>query len=104
MIRASALFPNTEGATFDMNYFLETHMPMARRELGSAVLKEEIWSGLSAPGLPRATYLAILHMYFKDLESFAAAFAGHDEAIMADLAEYTNVQPILQLDVEPQRD
>jgi uncharacterized protein (TIGR02118 family) len=98
MIRVSVLYPNSEGATFDMPYYLDSHMPMVRDKLGSALRKDEIWKGLGAPGDQPATYQVLLHMYFDSPESFNTAFAAHAESIMADIAKYTNIQPVIELE------
>jgi len=98
MIRVSVLYPNSEGATFDMPYYLDSHMPMVRDKLGSALLKDEIWQGLGAPGDQPATYRVLLHMYFESPESFNTAFHAHAEAIMADIPRYSSVQPVIELE------
>jgi len=100
MIRVSVLYPNTEGATFDMPYYLDSHMPMVRDKLGSALRKDEIWQGLGAPGDQPATYKVLLHMYFDSPESFNEAFQDHAANIMADIPNYTNLQPVIELEAE----
>lgn len=73
-------------------------MPMAREVLKSVVLKDEIWSGLSVPGLPPAMYEILLHMYVDNLESFGVAFQEHAPGLMADIANFTTIQPIIELE------
>ena len=34
MIKVSVLYPHSPAATFDMGYYLETHMPMVQRKPG----------------------------------------------------------------------
>jgi len=98
MIRVSVLYPESEGMTFDMPYYLDSHMPMVRDKLGSALLKDEIWKGIGAPGDQPATYRVLLHMYFDSPESFNTAFGAHAGTIMADIANYTNTQPVVELE------
>ena len=98
MIRVSVLYPNSQGASFDMEYYLKTHLPMVRKTLGAALLKDEIWKGLGAPGDQPATYQVVFHMYFESPESFNTAFAAHAETIMADIPKFTNVQPVIELE------
>ena len=52
MIKVSVLYPNDEGAKFDMAYYVDKHMGMVQRVLGDAMLKYEIDDGISgaAPG------------------------------------------------------
>jgi uncharacterized protein (TIGR02118 family) len=37
MIKISVLYPNNEGAKFDMAYYCQTHIPLVKRLLGAAV-------------------------------------------------------------------
>jgi uncharacterized protein (TIGR02118 family) len=98
MIRVSVLYPNSDGASFDTSYYLQSHLPMVRDKLGSALLKDEAWKGLGAPGNQPATYQVVFHMYFDSPESFDAAFAANAESIMADIPRFTNVQPVIELE------
>lgn len=41
MIRVSVLYPTGEGATFDRDYYLNSHMPLTRDLFKSALLKDE---------------------------------------------------------------
>ena len=38
MIKVSVLYPNTEGSRFDMDYYVNKHMPMVQSKLGSSCL------------------------------------------------------------------
>jgi uncharacterized protein (TIGR02118 family) len=49
-----------------------------------------------APGAP-PTYVAMGHLYFDSVGDFQAAFAPHASTIMADIPNYTNVQPVIQI-------
>jgi uncharacterized protein (TIGR02118 family) len=37
------------------------------------------------------------HLYFDSVAEFQASFGPHAEAIMADIPNYTNVQPVIQI-------
>ena len=52
MITLNVLYPNKDGAKFDMNYYLTSHIPMLKRELGSALKGCIVEQGLGgrAPG------------------------------------------------------
>lgn len=103
MIKVSVLYPRSDGATFDMDYYRSSHMPMVGEKLGGALKKMEIDEGLSgaAPGSPPA-FLAVGHLYFDSVESFQAAFGPHAAAIMGDIPNYTNIEAVVQLsEVKP---
>ena len=43
------------------------------------------------------TYVAIGHLTFDSVESFQASFFPHAGEITADISNYTNVQPVVQI-------
>ena len=98
MIKVSVLYPNTAGCKFDMNYYLDQHMPMVQQKLGPACKRMAVEEGIAggAPGAP-ATYVAMGHLYFDSTHAFQTAFAPHAQAIMADIPNYTNTQPTIQI-------
>jgi uncharacterized protein (TIGR02118 family) len=98
MIKVSVLYPYKEGVGFDMDYYLDSHIPMVRGKLGAACKAAAVEQGLAggAPGTPPA-YVAMGHLFFDSVEAFQAAFAPHATAIMADIANYTALQPVIQI-------
>ena len=98
MIKVSVFYPASESAKFDMNYYCQSHMPMVQQKLGAALKNVAVEQGLGggAPGAP-PTYVALGHLFFDSVPEFQAAFAPHAEAIMADVPNYTNVQPVIQI-------
>ena|SRR6516225_1988186 len=95
MIKVSVLYPNGANTKFDMNYYLAKYIPMVRQKLGSACKNVAVDEGLAggAPGAA-ATYVALA---FDSINTFQAAFGPHAEAIMSDIPNYTNVQPVVQI-------
>lgn len=98
MIKISVLYPNEEGKTFDMDYYCNVHIPMARERLGTVCKKVEVDQGLFGvePGA-RAAYVAMGHLYFDSLATFQATFGIHAAALMADVPNYTNIEPTIQI-------
>jgi len=44
-----------------------------------------------------STYVAMCHYYFDTLEDFMAAFMPHAEKLQSDIANYTNIEPTIQI-------
>jgi uncharacterized protein (TIGR02118 family) len=98
MIKVSVFYPNTPGSSFNMDYYLTRHMPMVGEKLGAACKSMAVEQGVgSLPHGAAAVYSAMGHLYFDSVQAFEAALAQHGEAIMADVPNYTNVQPIIQI-------
>jgi uncharacterized protein (TIGR02118 family) len=45
----------------------------------------------------KPAFVASAHFLFDSVEGFQQAFGPHAEAIMADIPNYTDIQPIIQL-------
>jgi len=98
MIKVSVIYPNSSDASFDIEYYCNTHMPMVQGLLGDSIKSRHVDYGLGggAPG-DKAPYIAMGHLTFDSLESFQSAFTPHAEKIMSDIPNYTNIAPQIQI-------
>lgn len=98
MIKVSVLYPNSADCKFDVDYYCKKHMTMVRDKLGPACTGIAADRGVAGgePG-SKPTYVAMAHLFFESAEAFQKAFGPHAEAIMADIPNYTNVQPVIQI-------
>jgi len=98
MIKVSVMYANTPGCKFDHAYYASKHMPMVKRKLGEACKSYTVDKGLAggAPGAP-ATYVGMCHMFFDSVDAFQTAFAPHAQEIMADIPNYTDQTPVIQI-------
>ena len=98
MVKISVLYPHKDGSGFNMNYYLNNHIPMVRQKLGAACKGVAVEQGVAggAPG-SQPTYAAMGHMLFDSVESFQAAFGPHAATIMGDIPNYSTVQPVIQI-------
>ncbi|MBO0728297.1 MAG: EthD family reductase [Acidimicrobiaceae bacterium] len=88
MIRLSVLYPQTEGAKFDHDYYRNHHIPMAAKAFGA---EAEIDRGLDGP------YVAAAHFRFASQDALTAAMGSSDTAaVLADVPNYTTITPVLQ--------
>lgn len=71
MIKVSVMYPNGEGIKFDMAYYLDKHIPMARTKLGAPLKGVTVEQGLGGgqPG-SAAAYLAMGHLLLESVEAF----------------------------------
>jgi uncharacterized protein (TIGR02118 family) len=89
MIRMSVLYPETEGATFDHDYYASTHVPLALDVWG--IDGAAIDKGVNGP------YVAAVHFTFESMEAMGAQLGGPGTAgVMADVANYTTITPVTQ--------
>ena len=98
MIKVSVMYPFSPGARFDHAYYRDKHMPLLKSRMGDACKSYTIDKGLAggAPG-EAAPYVGMCHVFADSVESFQAAFGPHAKEIMADIANYTDLQPVIQI-------
>ena len=98
MIKMSVLYAGKPGSRFDVDYYVNVHMPMAARLLGAAVkeISVEIGIGGAAPGLP-APYAAIAGFTCDSVEAFTAAFVPIADQLQGDIPNYTDIVPVIQI-------
>lgn len=99
MIKISILYPHTPGSRFDVDYYVDTHMPGSVQLLsahpGFRGVSVERGVGGATPGSP-PTYAATCHFLFDSMDSFVAAFTPHAAQLQGDMPNYTDVQPVIQ--------
>ena len=97
MIKMSVYYPADGGSKFDHDYYRSHHMPLIQERLGNACLRYEIEKGLGG-GEPGSApkFVAACHIYSPTLEAFQEAFGPHRAEIVADVANYTDIAPIVQ--------
>jgi uncharacterized protein (TIGR02118 family) len=73
-------------------------MPMAKELLGTSVKGINVDYGLAGGGPDEiAPLIAIGYLLFDSVDSFQTAFAPHADKIMADIPNFTNSQPKIQI-------
>ena len=97
-IKLTVLYPNEAGKTFNMEYYSNNHVALLGKLLGDEVIGATIENGLGG-GAPNSTppFAAIGNLYFNDMESFENSFGPNAAEIMADLPNFTNIEPTVQI-------
>jgi uncharacterized protein (TIGR02118 family) len=100
MVMISMLYPNKNGAKFDLEYYINIHMPMSIERLST----HAGFKGVSvvrgiAGGMPSSepAYVAMCQYLFDTLEDFLAAFNPHAALLQSDMVNYTDIEPIIQI-------
>ena len=98
MIRVTVLYPNEAGKKFDHTYYINKHMALVRERLREfGISRTEVDKGVAGGGPGPAPYVAIGHVYATTLEGFQKGMGQHGKEIMADIPNYTNIQPQIQI-------
>ena len=98
MIKVSVMYPNAPGARFDFEYYRTKHLPMVAGILGQRCKSYAIDRGLGGggPGAP-APYIAMCHLSCESVEQFLAAVSPREHEILADIANFTDQRPVMQI-------
>lgn len=99
MAVVTVIYPHSEGATFDFDYYEDTHLPLVGKHWGDAGLEHaEALRGVSAPGGDTPPYFAIAILRFASADALDAAMNGpHAGEIIDDITNFTSVQPAIQI-------
>jgi uncharacterized protein (TIGR02118 family) len=98
MVKVSIFYPSKPGSHFDVDYYLNSHIPLALGLLGSAVkaVSVEIGTLGGAPGqLPPFT--AICAFTCETVQAFTDAFLPNGDILQADIPKYTDIAPVIQV-------
>ena len=99
MIRVSVLYPKTSEGNFDLDYYLNKHIPMVKERLTPlGLMRLEVDEGIGglAPDQPPA-YVVMGYLVFETPEALQSGLAAHGAEIMGDIPNYTNLQPQIQI-------
>ncbi|HEV2701376.1 MAG TPA: EthD family reductase [Steroidobacteraceae bacterium] len=97
MITVNVLYRNSDAIKFNMNYYLDQHIPLVRKLLGAALKDVLVQQGTggAAPG-SKPEYAVITVLSFESMEAFQKVFPPHAPAITSDIVNFTNVEPTIQ--------
>ncbi len=99
MPTVSVIYPRREGATFDFDYYERVHLPLVAKGWAEAGLTgAKALRGTAGGDGGEPAFLAIALISFDSMDSFQAAMAGPAAAqIVGDIVNFTNVQPVIQV-------
>lgn len=98
MIRIAAAYPREAGKKFDLDYYVNKHLPTVRQKFGPHGLRKvEVDKGVEGPGGGLSPFFAVGYLYFDTLGDFQKAYAAAGAEVVSDIAKYTDVQPMIQV-------
>jgi uncharacterized protein (TIGR02118 family) len=98
MVRVTILYPNRPGSRFDVEYYLNTHVPTISRLLESVIKDLTVDIGARGAGTESSPpFVAIFAITCESVEAFTTGFAPHAAQLQGDIANYTDVEPIVQI-------
>lgn len=98
MIKLTVMYPNSADLKFDKDYYKNEHINLLSELLGEAIVDTDVNFGIAGatPDQP-APYVVIANLTFRSMESFEQSFGVNAETILADLPNFTNAKPQVQI-------
>lgn len=93
-----AMYPQTPGARFDLDYYVNQHIPMCRKFAEGLGMEFQVDQGIGTiiPGAP-APFVAMAVVTAPSLEALQQYLGANGPAIMGDIPNYTDIQPVFQI-------
>lgn len=95
MQRVTVIYPNKEGAKFNFDYYTKKHVPWVAGLVGKSI---EVRRGISAASGSPAPFVCLATILVESIDQFQVVFAKHGAEILADIPNYTNIEPFVQFD------
>lgn len=97
----TVLYPTREGARFDHAYYNDHHIPLVKEAFAETGLTDvHVVTGVSSGDGGPAPFVKIVTLFFRDAEAMQASLTSPQGAeLTADLPNFTDIQPIVQIGV-----
>jgi uncharacterized protein (TIGR02118 family) len=89
------IYPNKEGAKFDFDYYVKTHIPMGVKIFGN---NYEVRRGLHGHDGSRPSFLCVVRLRIQSVDEFMNVMKHEGAKLIHDIPNYTNIEPIIQFD------
>ena len=98
MIKVAFLYPNKPGSRFNADYYIDVHMPLVIKRLGTALkaVSAEIGISSAMPDQPPPN-AAICAFDFESVQAFNEAVMPHYRELQGDIPNYTDIEPAAQI-------
>ncbi len=98
MTRITILYPKTATSTFDLDYYLNTHIPMSQAAFGDSLRSLSVEVGQMGGAIDSpAPYAVVCNFLFDTVEAFLDVFMPHAAQLQGDIVAFTNVAPVIQI-------
>jgi uncharacterized protein (TIGR02118 family) len=95
MQQVTVAYPNKTDAKFDFDYYMKKHIPWVAGLVGRSI---EVRRGISSAMGSPAAFVCVATIPIDSITEFQAMFSQHGAEILADIPNYTNIEPIVQFD------
>lgn len=98
MITFSVIYPCKKGSYFNMEYYCNTHIAIAKKYFGDTCKGIVILNGKNGWGKEEPSFSCIAHLFFNSVEEFEKVMQPANKELTEDVKNFTNIEPIAQID------
>jgi uncharacterized protein (TIGR02118 family) len=91
-------YPNAENAYFDLNYYVSQHMALVEQLAGDNLIRTAVRKRLEAADGSPPAFICQAHLWVHRLDALEQMIVQHADRLVADVANFTNVAPTLQVE------
>ena len=92
----TVLYEPVAGSTFDLDYYMATHMPLVSERFSPFGLRSwRVLKGVDDQTGGAAKFSIIANLEFDTVEQFHEAAAAEGAAIFGDVPNFTNIAPVV---------
>jgi uncharacterized protein (TIGR02118 family) len=97
MISVMVLYPNKPGSRFDLDYYVNRHLPLVRARLepmGMVAMTYAVEAALDV-STDLQPYRLVADLRFDDMDATRRALAAHGPETQADIPNFTDIAPVI---------
>jgi uncharacterized protein (TIGR02118 family) len=90
----TVLFPSGEGVHFDIEYYVNHHIPLVLSLYGKSIRNYEVFQARANPNGPPPPFLAMANIWIADEKAFNEASREHAKDFSPDVPNFTNAKTV----------
>jgi len=92
------MYPNEPESSFNQDYYMQRHIPLVKERWNSMGLVDvRVVRGVGTPDGTPIPYQGMALLSFRSMQDFQNAAGAYAQEIFADIPNFTNVQPVVQI-------
>jgi uncharacterized protein (TIGR02118 family) len=96
MITYTVYYPYKKDSFFDMDYYCNKHIPIARNYFGVACKGIMVLKGNSENG-KQPRYACMCHLFFNTKKDFFEASEKSNAELIEDIKNFTDIEPVAEI-------
>ena len=97
MFVITVAYPVSSGSRFDLDYYLQTHIPLVHQRWDSLGLKSlDLYRGTGTPDGGEAPVVMLALLTWPSRDAFEAAAKQHGEEVFGDIPNFTDMKAQVQ--------